>query len=72
VASFIDNVIIETEIEKKHDEIVEEVVKQLAENNLYVKPERYKWKMKEVGFLGVIIGPEEINMEEEKVKSVLN
>jgi len=34
--------IIETEMEKGHDEIVEEVVKRLAENNLYVKPEKYK------------------------------
>jgi len=42
VASFIDNVIVETEEEKEHDEIVEEVVKRLAENNLYVKLEKYE------------------------------
>jgi len=35
VASFIDNIIIRTEIEEEHDEIVEEVVKRLVENNLY-------------------------------------
>ena len=49
VASFIDNVIVETEKEKEHDEVVEEeVVKRLAENNLYVKLEKYKqcYKMK--------------------------
>ena len=28
--------------------------------------------MKEVGFIGVVIGPEEIKMEEEKVKGVLD
>jgi len=42
VASFVDNVIVGTEEEKGHDEIVEEVVKRLAENDLYVKPEKYK------------------------------
>ena len=42
VASFIDNVIVGTEMEERHDEIVEKVVKKLAENNLYVKPEKYK------------------------------
>jgi len=42
VASFIDNVIVGTEEEEGHDEVVEEVVKRLAENNLYVKPEKYK------------------------------
>jgi len=55
VASFINNVIIETEAEEGHNELVEEVVKRLAENNLYMKPEKYKWKVKEVGFLGVVI-----------------
>ena len=42
IASFIDNMIIGTEMKEEHDEIVEEVVKRLAENNLYVKPEKYK------------------------------
>jgi len=42
VASFIDNIIVEIEEEKKYDGIVEKVVKRLAENNLYVKPKKYK------------------------------
>jgi len=42
VASFIDNMIVEIEMEEGHNEIVEEVVKRLAENDLYVKPEKYK------------------------------
>ena len=70
--SFIDDVIIGMETEEGHDELVEEVVKRLAENNLYVKLEKCKWKVKKVEFLGVIIGPEEIKIEEEKVKDVLN
>jgi len=72
VASFINDIIIGTEGEEEHDEIVEEVVKRSAENNLYVKPERCKWKVKEVGFIEVVIGPEGIKMEEEKVKGVLD
>jgi len=36
VASFIDYLIVETEEEERYDEIVEEVVKRLAENNLYI------------------------------------
>ena len=38
---------------------------------MYVKPEKYKWKVREIGFLGVVIGLEGIKMEEEKVKGVL-
>ena len=72
VASFIDDMIIETEMEEGHDEIVEKVVKRLVENDLYVKLKKCKWKVNKVGFLGVIIGLEGIKMEEEKVKDVLD
>ena len=70
--SFINDVIIGMEGEEEHDELVEEVVRRLAENDLYVKLEKCKWKVKEVGFLGMVIGPEGIKIEEEKVKGVLN
>ena len=40
--SFIDDVIVGTEEKKGHDEIVEEVVKRLVENVLYIKPEKCK------------------------------
>ena len=72
VVVFINNVIIGTEGEDGHDELVVEIIKRLEENNLYVKPEKYKWKVREVEFLGVVIGPEGIKMEEEKVKDVLD
>jgi len=71
VAAFIDDVIIGTEMEDEHNEIVAEVVRRLEENDLYVKPEKCKWKVREVEFLEVVIGPERIKMEEEKVKGVL-
>ena len=71
VAASIDNVIVGTENEEGHDELVAEIVKRLKENNLYVKPEKYKWKIREVGFLGVVIRLEGIKIGEEKVKGVL-
>jgi len=71
VAIFIDDVIVGTETEEGHDELVAEVIKRLEENDLYVKPEKCKWKVREVEFLGVVIGPEGIKMEEGKVKGVL-
>jgi len=40
VAAFIDDVLIETETEEGYNEIVEEVLRRLKENNLYVKPEK--------------------------------
>ena len=39
-ATFIDDIIVATDTEEGHDEIVEEVLKRLEENNLFVKPEK--------------------------------
>jgi len=72
VAAFIDNVLVKTEIEEKHGEIVKEILRRLEENDLYVKPEKCVWKVKKIGFLGVVIGPNRIEMEKEKVDGVLS
>jgi len=72
VAAFIDNVTVGTETEEGHNEIVEEVLKRIEDHDLYLKPEKCVWKVKEVGFLGLIIGKDGIKIEEEKVKGVLN
>ena len=71
VAVFIDNMVIVTETEEGHDEIVEEVLRRLEKNDLFVKPEKYVWKVREVGFLGVIIGEDGVRMEKEKVQGVI-
>ena len=71
VAVFIDDVIVGMETKEEHDELVAEIIKRLEENDLYVKPEKCRWKVREVGFLGVVIGLEGIKMEKEKVKGVL-
>jgi len=60
VAAFVDNVLVGTEIKEGHDEIVEEILRRLEENDLYIKPEKCMWKARKIGFLGVIIGPNEI------------
>ena len=72
VAAFIDDIIVGMEMEEGHDEIVAEIIKRLEENDLYVKLEKYKWKVREIGFLRVVIGLEGIKMEEKKVKGVLD
>ena len=71
VAVFIDDVMVATETEEGHDEIVEEVLRRLEENDLFVKPEKCVWKVREVGFLGVIIRENGVRMEKEKVQGVI-
>jgi len=70
VVAFIDNVLVETK-DKKHDKIVEKVLKRIEKNNLYIKLEKYVWKVKEIDFLELVMETEEIKMQEEKVVRVL-
>ena len=72
VAAFVDDVLVGTEIEEEHNEIVKEVLKRLEKNDLYVKPEKYAQKVRKIGFLGVVIRPNRIEMEREKVDRVLS
>jgi len=72
VVAFVDDVLVGTETEEGHDEVVEEILRRLEENNLYVKPEKCTWKVRKIGFLGVVIGPNGIEIEEEKVDGVLS
>ena len=72
VVAFVDDVLIGTEIEEGHDELVEEVLRRLEENDLYVKPEKCAWKVQKVNFLGVVMGQRKIEMEKDKVAGVLN
>ena len=71
VAAFVDDVLVGTAIEEGYNEIVEEVLRRLEKNDLYVKPEKYVWKVQKVPFLGVIMGEERVEMEENKVGGVL-
>ena len=41
VVAFVDDVLVEIKTKEGHDEIVEEVLKRLEENDLYIKPEKY-------------------------------
>jgi len=70
--TFIDDIIVTTEIEEGHNEVVEEILKWLEENDLFVKPEKCKWKVREMEFLGIVIGLKGVEMQKEKVKGILN
>ena len=71
-ATFIDDILVATDTEEGHDELVEEVLRRLEENDLFVKLEKCKWKVKEVEFLGVVIGPKGVEMQKEKIEGVLS
>jgi len=72
VMAFMDDMLVETEIEKEYDEIVKEVLERLEENDLYIKPKNYIWKVRKIRFLEVVIGPNGIEMEKKKIDRVLS
>jgi len=71
IVAFIDDILVETEDERRHNKIVEEILKRMKANDLYVKSEKYVWKVKEINFLGLVMGVEGIKMQGEKVAGVL-
>jgi len=68
----VDNMLVGTKTEKRHDEIVKEVLRKLEKNDLYVIPEKCIWKVKKIKFLEVVIGSNRIEIEKEKIDGVLS
>ena len=71
-ATFIDNILVAMDTEERYDELVDEVLRRLEKNDFFVQLEKCKWKVREVEFLGVVIGPKGIEMQKKKVEGVLN
>jgi len=65
-------IIIFTRIEEGHDEIVQEVLCRLCANDLFLKPEKCFFKQQEIEFLGLIIGPNGVEMDPSKVEGIMN
>jgi len=53
-----------TESEEGYDELVEKILRRLKENDLYIKLEKCRWKVRE---MELVIGLKEIKKEEVKV-----
>ena len=70
--TFTDDILVATDTKEEHDELVEEVLMRLEENDLFMKPEKCKWKVREVEFLKVVISPKGMEMQKEKIEGVLN
>ena len=66
-----DNILVKTKDEERYNEIVEKVLRRIEVNNLYIKLEKYVWKVEEINFLGLVMGVEGIKIQEKKVARVL-
>jgi len=41
VVAFVDNILVGTETKEGHDKVIEEILRRLEKNDLYVKPKKY-------------------------------
>ena len=70
VIIFIDDILIFMEDEENHEAIVQEVLWRLAENDLFLKPEKCVFGASEIEFLGLLISPDGIKMDPIKVQAI--
>ena len=59
-------------MEEQHDRVIEEVLKRIKENDLFLKGEKSLWKQSEIEFLGLYIGLDSIRMDETKTKAIMD
>jgi len=73
VRVYMDNILITTSTDTHHHcEMVHQILYQLKEHNLYLKPEKCTFKAPEVKYLGIIIGYGKIRMDPVKTQGVNN
>jgi hypothetical protein len=69
---YIDDLMIYTKTDdiQEHEKLVKKVLKRLEEHDLFAKPEKCTFGVKEVEFLGMIVSREGIKMDDSKVKAI--
>jgi len=70
VLIFIDNILIFSKNPKEHHERTVQVLKQLKDKDLFLKPEKCIFNAKEVEYLGFIVKPNEISMDLTKLTGI--
>ena len=67
---YLDNILIYSDTPDKHLKQVQEVMHRLCNNHLYVKVEKCKFNIDKTNFLGFIISPEGLQMDNSKVQTI--
>jgi hypothetical protein len=70
VIVYLNDILIYSVHLEEHRATVKEVLRILQKNNLFLKPEKCKFKQGEVECLGVIVGDSKIRMDPIKVEGV--
>ncbi|EUC60894.1 Transposon Tf2-1 polyprotein, putative, partial [Rhizoctonia solani AG-3 Rhs1AP] len=71
VVIYLDDILVFSKDEKTHTEQVKEVLRRLEKNDLYCNPEKSFFHVPQVEYLGFIISPEGVQVDQEKVTAAL-
>ncbi|KAI2665814.1 Transposon Tf2-9 polyprotein [Labeo rohita] len=72
VVVYIDDILIYSTSYEKHVRHVRAVLQRLISHQLYAKEEKCEFHLDKISFLGYVISPEGVAMDEKKVNAVLN
>ena len=72
VVVYLDDILIYSEDPAKHPDHVREVLAQLRENDLFCKPEKCEFHTDRIEFLGYVVSPDGVSMDEKKIKTILD
>jgi hypothetical protein len=70
VVIYLDDILIFSKNQEDHEKDVKEVLRRLAENQLFCKLSKCSFHVDTVDYLGLVISPQGISMEEKKVQAV--
>jgi hypothetical protein len=70
VVIYLDDILIFSKNQEDHEKDVKEVLKRLASNQLFCKLSKCSFHVDTVDYLGLVISPRGISMEEKKVQAV--
>ena len=71
VIAYLNDILIFFKTEKKHEKHVKKILKKLQEKKLYFKSEKCEFHKQQVEYLKYIVTTEELKMNSEKIKTVL-
>lgn len=72
VIVYMDDILVYSNDEKRHVEVVKKVLTLLEENKLYLRPEKCEFSKRKLSYLGVIIGEGGISMDPKRIDAVSN
>ena len=71
VVIYLDDILIYSENEQDHVALIKRVLERLQEHQLAIACDKCEWHRSRVNFLGYIMSPEGVEMDQEKIRTVV-